>query len=93
MRYATPGENVRIRLAGVSDDSSINKGDVVCNRENPVPVSELLEVELNVHQLLPYKPILSKGYQFIMHLHTVAEEAQIKDLMVSWERNDKGEET
>ena len=93
VRYATPGENVRIRLAGIQDDSMINKGDVVCNRESPVPVSELIEVELNVHQLLPYKPILSKGYQFIMHLHTVAEEAQIKDLMVSWERNDKGDET
>ena len=49
MRYATPGENVRIRLVGIRDDSVLNKGDVVCSREAPVPVSELFEVELNVH--------------------------------------------
>lgn len=62
MRYATPGENIKIRLLGVTDDNLINKGDVLCPRESPVPVSDLIEVEIDVLELLKYKPIMSKGY-------------------------------
>ena len=90
VRYAKPGENVRLRLINVADEGMINKGDVVCNREQLIPCTELFEAELEVLQLLSYKPILSKGYQFILHIHTVAEEAQIKDLLVSYEKSDKG---
>jgi hypothetical protein len=28
-----------------------------------------------------------------LHIHTVADEAVIKDILVSWEKNDKGEVT
>lgn len=62
VRYATPGENIKIRLLGVSDDNLINKGDVLCPRESPVPVSDLIEVEIDILELLKYKPIMSKGY-------------------------------
>lgn len=54
-------------------------------------MSDLIEVELDVLELLKYKPILSKGYQCIFHIHTVAEEASIKDLLISYEKNDKGD--
>jgi translation elongation factor EF-1alpha len=40
---------------------------------------------------LKYKPILSKGYQCILHIHTVAEEATIKDIIVAYEKTEKGE--
>jgi len=56
-----------------------------------MPVSDLIEAELEVLELLSYKPILSKGYQCILHIHTVADEATIKDIMVAYEKNDKGE--
>jgi len=62
VRYAKPGENVTIRLQGIEDEGLINKGDVLCTRENLVPISELFECEIDVLQLLEYKPILSKGY-------------------------------
>ena len=93
MKYATPGENVQLRLFNISDENLINKGDVLCNREGATPVSELFEAEIDVLELLDYKPILSKGYQCILHIHTVADDCVIKEILTSWEKNDKGEVT
>jgi translation elongation factor EF-1alpha len=44
-------------------------------------------------ELLKDKPILSRGYQCILHLHTVADDATVKEILVSYEKNDKGDET
>jgi len=57
-----------------------------------MPASELIECELQILELLEYKPILSKGYQCIIHIHTVSEEATLKDIIVAYEKNDKGDE-
>ena len=89
VKYAKPGENVQLRLANINDENLVNKGDVLCRANEMVPVSDLFEVELDVLELLKYKPIISKGYQCILHIHTVAEEATIKDLLVSYEQNHK----
>lgn len=62
VRYATPGENIKIRLQGITDDNLINKGDVLCARDSPVPVTDLFEAEIDILELLKYKPIISKGY-------------------------------
>jgi peptide chain release factor subunit 3 len=93
VRYAKPGENVQLRLSNISDENSINKGDVLCNRETPMPISDLFEAEVEVLELLDYKPILSKGYQCILHIHTVADDCVIKEILVAWEKNDRGEIT
>ena len=62
VKYAKPGENVQLRLLHINDETLINKGDVLCNRDSPMPVSELIEAEVEILELLSYKPILSKGY-------------------------------
>ena len=69
----------------------INKGDVLCKMDEPLPVTDLFEAEVDVLELLNYKPILSKGYQCILHIHTVADEATIKDILVSYEKTEKGD--
>jgi hypothetical protein len=56
-----------------------------------MPITDLFEAEVDVLELLSYKPILSKGYQFIIHIHTVADEATVKDIMISYEKNDRGD--
>lgn len=91
VKYAKPGENVKMRLLHLQDESVVNKGDVLCNRDVLMPVTDLFEAEVDVLELLSYKPILSKGYQFILHIHTIADEAHIKEILVSYEKNDKGE--
>lgn len=64
---------------------------MLIQREQTMPVTDLFEAEINVFELLSYKPILSKGYQCILHIHTVADEATIKDILISYETNEKGE--
>ena len=81
VEYARPGENVQIRLIHIDDENMINKGDVICSRENSIPVTMLFEAEIEIFELLEYKPIISKGYTCIMHCHTFADEATIKDIV------------
>lgn len=91
VKYAKPGENVELRL-NIENEDRVNKGEVLCHRDaNPVPVSELFEAEVDILELIPYKPILSKGYQCVLHIHTVADDATVKEILVSYEKNDKGD--
>jgi peptide chain release factor subunit 3 len=87
VRYAKSGENVQLRLSNIEDENMINKGDVLCKRKTPMPISELFEAEIEILELINYKPILSKGYQCILHIHTFVDECVIKDIMVAWEPN------
>ena len=92
VRCAKPGENVKLRISVDSEDK-VNKGDVIILRDQTsVQVTELFEAEVQLMELIKYKPILSKGYQCILHLHTVADDATIKDVLVTYDKNERGEE-
>lgn len=90
VRYALPGENIQIKI-NVSDEEAVKRGDVLCQRDSRMPVTKLFEAELEVLDLLDYKPIISKGYSCIMHIHTFSDEIVISDLIRSEETNEKGE--
>jgi peptide chain release factor subunit 3 len=62
VEVAYPGENIKIKLWKFEDDDAIRIGDVFCPMDPIIPASELLECELQILDLLSYKPILSKGY-------------------------------
>lgn len=79
--YARPGENVQIRLVHVDQEKMINRGDVICGREDLCPVTMLIEAEMDVYELLPHKPILTKAYECVMHCHTYAEDIYVKDII------------
>lgn len=89
--YAKPGENIKVRLGGIEDDELIHKGNVLCGRDDPMPVSELFICELTVLELLDHKPIFSQGYKSVLHMHTVQEECELKEIDKAWETNEKGE--
>lgn len=55
-----------------------------------MPVTDIFEAEVDLLELLDYKPILSKGYNCIMHIHTYNDEVTIKDIVRSTEFNEKG---
>jgi len=57
-----------------------------------MPVTDIFEAEIHILDLLEYKPIISKGYTCIMHIHTYNDEVTIKDIVRSVEINEKGEE-
>ena len=92
VRYAKPGENVKLRL-NIESEDRVNKGDVICHRDQSlVPVSEIFEAEVELFELISYKPILSKGYQCILHIHTVADECTVKEILVAYEKSEKAGE-
>jgi peptide chain release factor subunit 3 len=80
VKYAKPGENVQVQV-NVADDDQIQRGYVLCHRDSMMPVTEIFEAEMEILDLLEYKPIISKGYTCMMHIHTWNEEVVIKDLI------------
>ena len=80
VRYARPGDNVQIKISHVEEDQ-LQKGDVLCPRDTNMPVSQLFEAELELLELLDYKPIFSRGYQCMIHVHTYADEISVKHLI------------
>ena len=56
-----------------------------------MPVTDVFEAEVDILDLLDYKPIISKGYGCMMHIHTFQDEVVIKDIVRSMEKNEQGE--
>jgi len=56
-----------------------------------MPVTDVFEAEVEILDLLEYKPIISRGYNCIMHIHTYNDEITIKDLVKSYEKDEHGE--
>ena len=92
VKIAYPGDNVQLRI-NVADDDQVQRGFVLCHRDSMMPVTEIFEAEIDVLELLEYRPIMAKGYTCIMHIHTFNDEIIIKDILKSVEKNDRGEET
>jgi peptide chain release factor subunit 3 len=90
--YATPGENVQIKVRMIDDENHINRGDVLCPFDNPAPITELFEAELQILELLPHRQIMTPGYKSIMHLHTIGDEIVIKSLKGIYEEDGSGKE-
>ena len=52
-----------------------------------MPSSIIFEAEIEILELPEFKPILSKGYQCMLHMHTFADEAFVKDILVAYEKD------
>lgn len=79
--YARPGENVKLKLLHLENDGSVNPGDVLCHQESIVPTAEVIEAEVEILELLTYKPIFCRGYAAMLHMHTLAEECIVKEIL------------
>jgi len=89
VRYARPGENVQIKLLHIKEeeDELVQKGHVLSFREAIMPASELFEAEIELLELLDFKPIFSRGYQCMLHMHTFADDCTVKDILVAEEKD------
>lgn len=92
VKYATPGENVQIKLRMIDDENLINKGDVLCPYNNLAPIAEVFEAELQILELLPHRQIMTPGYKSMMHLHTIGDEIVVKSLKGIYEIDGTGKE-
>lgn len=69
------------------EDELVQKGHVLCFRDAIMPASEIFEAEIELLELLDFKPIFSKGYQCMLHMHTFADECTIKEILVAYEKD------
>lgn len=78
------GDNVRIRLRGVSDED-VSPGFVLTSAARPIKVVTQFRCDLAV---LDAKNIISAGYSCVMHLHTLTEEVvltvSLLDVVARW---------
>ncbi|MCO5579516.1 hypothetical protein L7F22_033371 [Adiantum nelumboides] len=80
VRFAKPGENLRIRLSGVEEED-ISPGFVLCSIAKPIPAVVEFDAQLQILELLDHKAIFTAGYKAILHIHSVVEECEIIELL------------
>lgn len=75
VRSAKPGENVLLKMNINLED--MQKGFVLSTPEAPCQTSVLFRAHLLFVDLLETRPIVSKGYDCVMHLHTAEVEVTV----------------
>jgi len=55
-----------------------------------MPVTDVFEAELDILDLHDYKPIITRGYNCMMHIHTHADEITISHIVKAFEKDNKG---
>jgi len=83
--FAKPGENVQLKVSGVEEEA-VCKGFVLCDIDFPVPVVTEFKATVSVVELLEHRPLLTAGYNCVLHLHTACEECQVIKLLETTDR-------
>ncbi|XP_078428025.1 translation elongation factor EF1A/initiation factor IF2gamma family protein [Wolffia australiana] len=79
MNSAGPGENVKVKLAGINDED-ILPGFVLSSHDKPVPLVSEFNAQLQILELLD-NAIFTAGYKAVLHVHSIVEECEIVDLL------------
>lgn len=84
---AKPGENVHLKIKGVEEEECI-AGFVLSAADKPCRRSKEFEAQVVVLPLLEHKPIITAGYQCVLHIHSLAVECAVRGpfLVASWRR-------
>jgi peptide chain release factor subunit 3 len=77
--HALPGENIRVRLKGVEEEQ-VSKGWVLCPLKEPRAPCTRFKAQVLVLELLEVRPLITAGYNCILHVHTSVEECTIAKL-------------
>lgn len=80
IRLARPGENIRVKLAGVEEED-ISTGFVLSSISRPVPSVVEFDAQLQILELLDHKAIFTPGYKAVLHIHSIVEECEIMELL------------
>lgn len=73
---AQAGESLRIRLK-VAEDMDICRGSVLTDPGRSYPAVKQFKARLRVLELLEHKPLLTAGYQCVLHVHTAVLDCSI----------------
>lgn len=81
---ARPGENVKIKVKGCSEDDVI-RGFVLCDKVSPIVATTTFEVQLMLMEL-DHRALFTAGYSAVLHLHTAEEEVQVVKLVAELDK-------
>ena len=76
---AKPGENVQLRLGLNIED--FQKGYVLCTTSNVTPTVKGVKCLVSLVDMLEHRPLLSPGYDCVLHVHTVEIEVTVSHLL------------
>ncbi|CAH0385235.1 unnamed protein product [Bemisia tabaci] len=74
---AGPGENIKVKLKGVEEED-VSPGFVLCDPSTPVTTGRIFVAQVVI---LEHKSIICAGYSAVMHIHCVAEEVTVQELV------------
>ncbi|KAK3010206.1 hypothetical protein RJ639_012470, partial [Escallonia herrerae] len=79
VRYAGPGENLRIRISGIEDEDILS-GFVLSSVAKPIRAVYEFVAQLKILELLD-NAIFTAGYKAVLHIHAVVEECEVVELI------------
>ncbi|XP_042405214.1 eukaryotic peptide chain release factor GTP-binding subunit ERF3A-like [Zingiber officinale] len=79
VRRAGPGENVKVKLAGVEEED-ILAGFVLSSVAKPIGAFYEFNAQLQILELLD-NAIFTAGYKAVLHIHSIVEECEVIDLL------------
>merc|ERR1712060_562915 len=68
MAFATCGENVTMKMTGVSDDQ-LCKGYVLSVLSQPIRAVTKFKAQLRIVELPEERPVMTSGYKAVIHVH------------------------
>lgn len=76
--YALPGEIVKMKVKNITE-ANVSRGCMICDNDK-CQVCYEFEATLKISDLPDGVPLLSSGYNCILHLHTAMEEITISKI-------------
>ena len=76
---AESGESLRFRLK-VAEDVDILKGSIVTDPGRNYPATRQFRARLRLFDLLEHKPLITAGYQCVLHIHTAVLDCTILNI-------------
>ena len=79
MAFASPGENIKITVKGVQEDQ-IRRGDIICGTQYWANECQQFVGDIKVLEL-PKETLMTNGFCFMLHIHTVMIEAEVLHIL------------
>ena len=67
---------MKLRVKGIEEDE-IHRGDIICSNMNYCQESMEFKANITILELPEHKKLMSSGYECIIHMHAISEEAEI----------------
>jgi len=89
VEIARCGENAEILVKGVEDESVLPVGFVLSYPLYPTKKAKMFDAQVVVLELLQTKPLITAGYDAVLHIHAVSVECQIHRLLTETDAKGK----